>query len=55
MSDYVHKIVYYLGPQETHIEDLFLCLCTCVHCGSTIAIPDRFVLDTTGRPFYNFS
>ena len=50
-----HKIVYYLGIQHTFVKNKFLYLCTCIHCGSTIAIPKKFISDTTGHAFYNSS
>jgi len=55
MNQCNHKIVYFLGIQETLVINEFLYLCTCVHCGSTIAISEKFITDTTGHAFYNRS
>lgn len=48
-----HRILTYLGIQQTTFMTKFIYLCNCQICNSTIAIEEEFITDKTGAPFIN--
>ena len=55
MKECTHKKLMYIGRQETLKKGIYLYLCNCLDCDSTIHVPKKSIIDTTGAIFRNTS